>query len=843
MSGNSHFLVSALTGLLFAAVILAAIVARVGQRRSQRPLRFKRRIQLFSLVGLIVAAISLFCIRVRSAHFGKTDIFSLASLLLVVAIAFYELCRQRSNIPVEEPRSVAPFKFPRLLWPLVVVLAPLLVLGVLAVWTLHSDRRSAREEAKAQAGEIASSLMASAEGDLKVVEFGSHSVGGMTLPKWSVNTRNGEDVITLNHNHELVEPRPWVWPPQPAPLTAKDFSNLKSNKLEQWHEAEKAFDSGEWKRAADLYLAFLGGRRTLGSQPMADFYEGIADSRFRPIALSRRAAAIEKAGDVPGAIAAYNDIFDGFVLGREAVSESGVGLAPLAVLKILDLAKDNPEALPEDWRRNPQFLVSEIAQNGPASPISEEAIRRLKQVAPGLMGTSLTHESTNALFDLWDRFAQGRKFYEAAVTQMGATNWPDVFWVSGPEPWLAVMQTPPSDWDSGPAKKPDETIYAIIGQQRLFQQLSNSCRELDRRGDFVITVGMAGRTFVLSRGWSPEESQKLLDRKPLRDAADLQRLHSASLPINLTVELQDSETYYRGVRRRQFLFSALTIGGLLAGLAAAIILRRSLLRQQSLNEQKSNFVSSVSHELRAPIASVRLMAESLERGKVAEGAKQNEYFRFMVQECRRLSALIENVLDFSRIEQGRKQYEFEPTDVLALTRGTVKLMEPYAEEKGVQLRWETSNVERRTPNIEVEMDGRAVQQALVNLIDNAIKHSAKGQTVTIGLDAESDSGIQNETAQSNHSEPGRMPVLLYVEDHGPGIPPGEHEKIFERFYRLGSELRRETQGVGIGLSIVRHIVAAHGGKVTVRSNIGEGSRFTIVLPVSIKPQINTDEHR
>ena len=76
-----------------------------------------------------------------------------------------------------------------------------------------------------------------------------------------------------------------------------------------------------------------------------------------------------------------------------------------------------------------------------------------------------------------------------------------------------------------------------------------------------------------------------------------------------------------------------------------------------------------------------------------------------------------------------------------------------------------------------------------------------------------------------------------------GIPPAEHEKIFERFYRLGSELRRETQGVGIGLSIVRHIVAAHGGNVTVRSNIGEGSRFTIVLPENIKPQMHTDEHR
>jgi signal transduction histidine kinase len=103
-----------------------------------------------------------------------------------------------------------------------------------------------------------------------------------------------------------------------------------------------------------------------------------------------------------------------------------------------------------------------------------------------------------------------------------------------------------------------------------------------------------------------------------------------------------------------------------------------------------------------------------------------------VQECRRLSSLIENVLDFSRIEQGRKQYEFEPTDIVALVLQTVKLMEPYALERGVRL--ETSNIEHRTSNIELNVDGRAIQQALVNLIDNAIKHSPRGETVTLGLE-------------------------------------------------------------------------------------------------------------
>jgi signal transduction histidine kinase len=274
---------------------------------------------------------------------------------------------------------------------------------------------------------------------------------------------------------------------------------------------------------------------------------------------------------------------------------------------------------------------------------------------------------------------------------------------------------------------------------------------------------------------------------------------------------------------------------------------RSFHRQLRLSEMKSNFVSSVSHELRAPIASVRLMAESLERGKIIEAPKQQEYFRFIGQECRRLSALIENVLDFSRIEQGRKQYEFEPTDLAELTRHTVQLMETYAAERGVKLmlnecrvssvEWQGPDSQPSTPNPQLSVDGKAIQQALINLIDNALKHSAKGETVTVGLEvgnAMPSTKLQapssRETTGTKRPAPGADSwVALWVEDHGAGIPASEQEKIFERFYRLGSELRRETQGVGIGLSIVKHVVEAHGGRVRVRSAVGEGSRFTIEL--------------
>jgi signal transduction histidine kinase len=287
--------------------------------------------------------------------------------------------------------------------------------------------------------------------------------------------------------------------------------------------------------------------------------------------------------------------------------------------------------------------------------------------------------------------------------------------------------------------------------------------------------------------------------------------------VKVFISLADANLLYAMERRRQWLF-----GGLIVCATATAFLgywrsRCALRRQVQLNEMKSDFVSSVSHELRTPIASVRLMAESLERGKIGDPARQHEYFRIIGMECRRLSCLIENVLDFSRIEQSRKRYEFDSTDPVALVEQTVALLQPNAEERKVRL-----EVVLNQPPESAELDGKTMQQALINLIDNAIKHSQPGSVVTVGL------GLI--PAGEGNSCNGLSTLSFWVEDTGPGIPAGEHERIFERFYRLGSELRRETQGVGIGLSIVKHIAEAHGGWVRVRSEQGRGSRFSIDVP-------------
>lgn len=255
-----------------------------------------------------------------------------------------------------------------------------------------------------------------------------------------------------------------------------------------------------------------------------------------------------------------------------------------------------------------------------------------------------------------------------------------------------------------------------------------------------------------------------------------------------------------------------TLGLLLLGFAtsisALVFIHRAVARERRLNAMKSDFVASVSHELRAPVASIRLMADALTAEKI-EPRTVRDFHRLISREGARLSTLIENVLDFARIEQGRKSWHFEPADLGELLTDAITLMEPLAAEKSISL-----VATGPFPATEATVDPGAIQQALVNLLDNAIKFSPANSQVEIRLHA-----------TGSHWE-------IQITDQGPGIPAAEHERVFQKFYRLGSELRRETQGTGIGLSLVKAVAEAHGGHVVLTSNPGQGSSFTLIGPKS-----------
>jgi two-component system phosphate regulon sensor histidine kinase PhoR len=417
----------------------------------------------------------------------------------------------------------------------------------------------------------------------------------------------------------------------------------------------------------------------------------------------------------------------------------------------------------------------------------------------------------------------------------------------------AAAWKPEVEWLAARIANPDGTYSVVcraLGQwvaadrtgkigSRVFDDLKANLPELPPWLDYSLEV--AGTSLVSSNNlrtlaltgvgkgggqvWS--SSAPLTPPEVIASAA---RLEHGVEYLRVRMHFVSPDMFYARQKTRTLLFGGLIGLATLAAWVGFFSTRRALLRQEQLNELKSSFVSSVSHELRAPLASMRLLAESLERGKVAEPERQAGYFRFLVQECRRLSSLVENVLNFARIEQGRKQYEFEPTDPAALLRHTFQLMEPAAAEKQVTLVLDLPETELARLAAPPLLDGQAVQQALINLLDNALKHSPPSQTVTLGLSvAPTPVGDGVTPATGPASIPAGL--RLWVRDCGPGIPSEDHQRIFERFYRRGSELRRETQGVGIGLTIVKHIAEAHGGSVRVDSAPGRGSTFAIELPL------------
>ena len=235
---------------------------------------------------------------------------------------------------------------------------------------------------------------------------------------------------------------------------------------------------------------------------------------------------------------------------------------------------------------------------------------------------------------------------------------------------------------------------------------------------------------------------------------------------------------------------------------------RNVARELALAKLKSDFVSNVSHELRTPLALIRLYAETLELGRISNPGKRQEYYEIIRKESERLTALINNILDFSRIESGKKEYSFRETDVADLVRSTLESYRFEIEQNGFQFE---QKIDNDLPQVWV--DREAIARSLLNLVNNAVKYSATEKYLGVNL--------------YRHNGG----VNLEVVDHGIGIPAKEQPKIFEKFYRVGDPLVHNTKGSGLGLSLVRHIVQAHGGEVAVESEPGQGSKFIITLPV------------
>jgi len=261
-------------------------------------------------------------------------------------------------------------------------------------------------------------------------------------------------------------------------------------------------------------------------------------------------------------------------------------------------------------------------------------------------------------------------------------------------------------------------------------------------------------------------------------------------------------------RRGVFLLAFVLLAGILIfGLTLTVV---TVSHQLNLARMQSDFVSTVSHEFKSPLTAVRQIAEMLQSDKVPSEEKRRKYYDVLVEQSERLSLLINGVLDFARMDSGHHTLDVQPVDVGQFLRDLVSQVQQRVGHEGFVVRGE---IESSLPT--VALDDAALSQAVTNLIDNAIKYS----------------GDSTEVVVRGFSENGY--AVIAVQDFGIGLDPKERAHVFERFYRGGDPLTRSVRGTGLGLTLVKQIVEAHGGRVETESEPGRGSTFTIRLPLEV----------
>lgn len=269
------------------------------------------------------------------------------------------------------------------------------------------------------------------------------------------------------------------------------------------------------------------------------------------------------------------------------------------------------------------------------------------------------------------------------------------------------------------------------------------------------------------------------------------------------------------------IFSAFSI------LGGSIFTLSSLAREWRQAKLKSEFASHLSHDLRRPLTSIRMFSEMLKNDHVPGEEKKKEYYGIISEESDKLTHLANNILDFSRIEGGRRRYTMRPEDITRVVRETVERFKVYMSHEGRPVKLNVEPVPAGPGGAAagakngfplVRMDAGAVAQALMNLLTNADKYSPPDKEIQVNVVG---TGFRKTKGK----------VIIEVVDRGEGIPPGDRKKVFQKFYRAPRRDGAAVEGSGLGLALVKYTAEAHGGKVIVESEEGKGSKFSIILPL------------
>jgi signal transduction histidine kinase len=281
------------------------------------------------------------------------------------------------------------------------------------------------------------------------------------------------------------------------------------------------------------------------------------------------------------------------------------------------------------------------------------------------------------------------------------------------------------------------------------------------------------------------------------------------LPWKLLVTHPEIKILERSARREIFFYGFFLAVIIVLMLFGAVMIARDISRESETNRLKTEFVNNISHELKTPLTLIRLYGETLQRKGNLTNAEKKECYEIITKESERLSHLINNVLDFSRIEMGRKEFNLKKGRLQDVITDTLESYRYHLEKKEFNLH---KDIDQNLP--EMNFDGEAIASVLINLLGNAMKFSPKEKEVTVRLFRDNGN------------------VVLQVADKGIGIHKKEIPRIFERFYQAENKTVSEAKGSGLGLTLVKHVVEAHGGTIEVESEPGKGSTFSVILPVT-----------
>jgi len=519
----------------------------------------------------------------------------------------------------------------------------------------------------------------------------------------------------------------------------------------QWRE------DGDWQRAISLEEEFQDYARAAAAY--ARIARETTDENAAAYALRSEARCLARSGDLARAVRILTeDLAD--IRYKTAVDDRGRFIYPDALL----------------------FASRLVAESTPSlSAKLEETLARILND-----------------YETWDLPSSQRLFLMQEVESASSTgsHFPTRRTEQLAASYLDTGTTPPVGRGFRPTNSPG--LWQCLGRDKGLVLLFTEDRLQEESLDAIGERPAGAIIRLVPPGDRRERGEPLLSL----DAGDF-------LPEwQIALYLEGPDPFGRAAERQVAIYFWIGLLVVAASVATASLVVRYFSRQIKLTRLKNDLIATVSHELKTPVASVRLLVDTLIQGRVSESGNIQEYLQLIAKENERLSRLIDNFLTFSRMERNKRVFSFERTQPAEIARQAAESVRERLGEGGFDFE---VRIEDNLPFIQA--DREALVTVLVNLLDNAYKYSRNRKHVTMSVRVEGDR------------------VRFEVSDEGIGLSPKECRRVFDRFYQVDRTLSRETGGCGLGLSIVRFIAEGHGGKVGIRSQLGKGSTFSVEIPL------------